>query len=99
MANISLLTLGGAAPEIFLCFFSTFIDIESVPKVVGPMALIGSASFNVMAVTGMSIIVAGSEVKKVLSRTVFGVTVIFSLLAYAWLVIVLVVNTPGHIDI
>jgi Ca2+/Na+ antiporter len=98
MANISLLTLGGAAPEIFLCFFSTFVDIESVPKVIGPMALIGSASFNVMVVTGMSIMVV-PNVKKVLSRTVFGVTVIFSLLAYAWLVIVLVVNTPGLVDI
>jgi Ca2+/Na+ antiporter len=63
------------------------------------MALIGSASFNVLIITGMSIIVVGSKVKKILSRTVFGVTVVFSLLAYAWLVIVLVVNTPGMIDI
>jgi Ca2+/Na+ antiporter len=98
MANISLLTLGGSAPEIFLCFFSTFIDIEAVPKNIGPMALIGSASFNVLVATGLAM-VSVSEIKKVLSRQVFAVTVIFSLLAYVWLVIILVVNTPGLIDI
>jgi Ca2+/Na+ antiporter len=62
------------------------------------MALIGSASFNVLVITGMSIM-AVPVVKKIRSRTVFGVTVIFSLLAYAWLVMVLVVNTPGMIDL
>jgi Ca2+/Na+ antiporter len=97
VANVTLLALGAAAPEIFLCFFSTFADIESAPKDIGPMALIGSASFNMLVVTGASIMAVGS-VKKVLSLSTFIVTAAFACFAYLWLFMVLVVFSPAHIE-
>jgi len=97
IANVTLLALGAAAPEIFLCFFSTFADIESAPKDIGPMALIGSASFNLLVVTGTSIMAVAS-VKRVLSISTFIVTALFASFAYVWLFLVLVVFSPAYIE-
>ena len=64
MAYVTLLALGSAAPEIFLCVFSTFANIDGVPSPIGPISLIGSASFNLLVVGAISIICA-TEAKKV----------------------------------
>ena len=97
VANVALLALGSAAPEIFLSFFSTVTNIESVPNALGPMVLIGSASFNLLVVTGISIL-AVSEIKKVLNLNAFIVTAAFATFAFVWLFLVLVVFSPAYIE-
>lgn len=97
LANVALLALGSAAPEIFLSFFSTVLNIESIPNELGPMVLIGSGAFNLLVVTGISIL-AVSEIKKVFRLNVFIVTAAFATFAYVWLFLVLVVFSPAYIE-
>lgn len=97
MANVTLVALASAAPELFLCFFSTFADIESVPQDIGPMALVGSASFNLLVVTGVSILTI-SEVKRVFRLNLFVATAAFATFAYVWVFLVLVVFSPAYIE-
>jgi solute carrier family 8 (sodium/calcium exchanger) len=97
IANIAFLALGSAAPEIFLSFFSTVTNIESVPNALGPMVLIGSASFNLLVVSGISIL-AVSEIKKVFRLSAFLVTFAFATFAFVWLFLVLIVFSPAYIE-
>jgi len=94
---LSLMAIGGALPEIFLCFMSTFSEGGRVPTEIGPMAVVGSASFNLLIVSGLSI-AAVAEVKKILNMNVFLVMAAFATFAYVWLFLVLVVISPGEID-
>jgi len=95
---LSLMAIGGALPEIFLCFMSTFSEGGRVPTEIGPMAVVGSASFNLLIVSGLSI-AAVAEVKKILNMNVFLLMAAFAAFAYVWLFLVLVVISPGEIDL
>jgi Ca2+/Na+ antiporter len=64
VANVTLIALGSSAPEIFLCFFSVFKEVDAAPTPTGPMVLVGSAAFNMLVVTGVSIL-AAVEIKKI----------------------------------
>jgi solute carrier family 8 (sodium/calcium exchanger) len=97
IANVALLALGSAAPEIFLSFFSTVTNIESVPNALGPMVLVGSAAFNLLVVSGISIL-AVSEIKKVFHLNAFLVTFAFATFAFVWLFLVLIVFSPAYIE-
>lgn len=94
---LTLMAFGGALPEIFLCFMSTFSEGGRVPHEIGPMAVVGSASFNLLIGCGLSI-AAVAEVKKILKMNVFLVMAAFAAFAYIWLFLVLVVISPGEID-
>jgi Ca2+/Na+ antiporter len=61
------------------------------------MAVVGSASFNLLIVSGLSI-AAVTEVKRILNMNVFLVMAAFAAFAYVWLFLVLVVISPGEID-
>ena len=98
MAHVTLLALGSAAPEIFLCVFSTFANIDGVASSIGPISLIGSASFNLLVVSAISIICV-SEVKKVKRYCQFLATIFFSTLVYLWLFVILSVSSPGQIQL
>lgn len=73
-----------------------FRDIDKTPSDIGPMVLIGSASFNMLVVTGVSILGA-TAIKPIQKLGVFAVTAFFSMFAYIWFFIVLCVVTPGYI--
>jgi hypothetical protein len=49
-------------------WFSTFVEVEGEPNLLGPMALMGSTAFNLLLVTGISIMMA-SDVKRLLAPT------------------------------
>lgn len=95
---MTLIALGSSAPEIFLCFFSIFkeVDAPNGPTPAGPMVLVGSASFNMLVVTGVSIL-AAVEIKKIEKFGAFVVTALFATFAYLWFFVVLCVTTPGYI--
>lgn len=101
IVNLSLLGVGSALPEIFLCFMSvigTNSATGGVPMELGSMALIGSASFNLLIVSGLSIIYV-SSIRYVSKMNVFLVTAAFACFAYVWLFVVLVVITPGYVTL
>lgn len=90
VANLTLMALGSSAPEILLSVISTCKDINAIPPELGPSTIVGSAAFNLLCITGVSIIAVGGddeEKKKIDDMWVFGVTSILSLWAYIWMYI------------
>lgn len=88
IANLSLMALGSSAPEILLSVISSVKDIEAVPPELGPSTIVGSAAFNLLVISGVSIIAVGGEdndTKQIDDLWVFAVTSLFSLWAYIWL--------------
>ena len=91
------MALGSSAPEILLSVFATIGDLYAKPPVLGASTIVGSASFNLLVITGVSILAVGEEPKKVKDTGVFAVTSIASLFAYIWLYLVLGVMTPNEV--
>jgi solute carrier family 8 (sodium/calcium exchanger) len=87
------MALGSSAPEILLSVIGTVQDIEATPSKLGPSTIVGSAAFNLLVISGVSIFAVGTkedpEVKKVFDVGVFAITSISSLFAYIWLYITL----------
>ena len=100
IANLTLMALGSSAPEIILATAGVALDFEGVPSDLGPMAIVGSAAFNLLVISAVSIMAVGShEVKPILDVGVFFVTCIFSIFAYVWFYLVLVVSSPNRIEL
>jgi len=98
VANLTLMALGSSAPEILLSVYETAITIEGTPGVLGPSTIVGSAAFNLLIITAVSIM-AVEEVKKIDDVGVFVITSIASLFAYIWMFITLQVWTPGFVTV
>lgn len=98
IANLTLMALGSSAPEILLSVFSTVGDLDAVPSVLGPAAIVGSAAFNLLVITAVSI-VSVDGIKKIFDVTVFLTTAIVSTWAYVWFFLVLTVMTPDYVTL
>lgn len=89
VANLTLMALGSSAPEILLSIISTLKAIEEVPPEIGPSTIVGSAAFNLLVISGVSIIAVGTkeepDTKQIDDLWVFAVTSLFSLWAYIWM--------------
>ena len=83
------MALGSSAPEILLSVLGTVQDIEGEPSKLGPSTIVGSAAFNLLVISAVSIISVGDEPKKIFDTGVFAVTSIFSIFAYIWLYLTL----------
>ena len=84
VANLTLMALGSSAPEILLSVIQTLLTLEDLPPVLSPCTIVGSAAFNLLVISGVSIL-AVDEPKIIKDLGVFAVTSIFSLWAYIWL--------------
>ena len=96
------MALGSSAPEILLSVIETVKDIEAIPGELGPSTIVGSAAFNLLVISAVSIVAVGgeeNEIKKISDVGVFAVTSIASLFAYIWLYICLKLNTPGYVTV
>ena len=88
VANLTLMALGSSAPEILLSVISSIKDIEAIPPELGPSTIVGSASFNLLVISGVSILAVGgedNEIKIIENLWTFAVTTVFSLWAYIWM--------------
>lgn len=92
------MALGSSAPEIILSIVDTLGDLGEVPSELGPQTIVGSASFNLLVISAVSII-AVTEVKKIDMLGVFFTTALFSTWAYIWFFLVLVVISPGVVEL
>jgi len=55
VANLTLMALGSSAPEILLNVIETVTTLGSKPGELGPSTIVGSASFNFLMISGISI--------------------------------------------
>lgn len=98
MANLTLMALGSSAPEILLNLIMTAQNPGESPSELGPSTIVGSASFNLLVISGVSIIAVDDKPKKIARPGVFFITSVFSLFAYVWLFLVLVSISPERVE-
>ena len=55
-ANLTLMAFGSSAPEIILNVFETASTLGSTPGELGPSTIVGSASFNFLIISAVSIL-------------------------------------------
>jgi len=54
-ANLTLMALGSSAPEILLNCIETVATLGATPGELGASTIVGSASFNFLVISGVSI--------------------------------------------
>jgi solute carrier family 8 (sodium/calcium exchanger) len=105
VAGITLMALGSSAPEILIAsveligggFFSG--DRDSGDSI-GASTIVGSAAFNFFVISAVVVTALPDGDTRVISgREVFFVTTICGLLAYVWLLAVLVVSSPDVVTV
>lgn len=61
VANLTLMALGSSAPEILLNVIETVQTLGSKPGELGPSTIVGSAAFNFLIISGISIYAVSAE--------------------------------------
>lgn len=87
VANLTLMALGSSAPEILLSVIETLSGFNKCPGELGASTIVGSAAYNLLVITGVSVYAVNDGVKKINDMGVFAITCISSLWAYIWLFI------------
>ncbi|XP_033743112.1 sodium/calcium exchanger 3-like isoform X1 [Pecten maximus] len=99
VSNLTLMALGSSAPEILLSIIE-IVGNGFKSGALGPSTIVGSAAFNLMCITGVCVFsIPDGVAKRIKHVKVFAVTSIFSVFAYVWLAIILMVITPDFIDL
>ena len=98
MANLTLMAFGSSAPEIILSVLEALKDLGSPSGELGPSTIVGSAAFNLLVISAVSVI-AVDDIKKIDDMGVFITTGVFSVFAYVWLYLCLSVNSPNIVTV
>ena len=99
VANLSLLALGTSAPEILLSVIE-IIGNNFEAGELGPGTIVGSAAFNLLVISAICIVaIPTNEIRRVKSFKVFVVTGFTCVFAYVWLALVLLVISPGRVEL
>lgn len=61
VANLTLMALGSSAPEILLNSIQTIQELGKIPGELGPATIVGSAAFNFLVITGVSVAAVSIE--------------------------------------
>ncbi|CAH8455455.1 unnamed protein product [Heterobilharzia americana] len=104
VANLTLMALGSSAPEILLACIEAFKGLHEeshgVHSSLGLFTIVGSASFNLLIISGICILsIPSPTVKKIDKFNVFILTSFFSLFAYVWMLLVVVYISPAVIEL
>ena len=97
------MALGSSAPEILLALLETVTKLDKCPGQLGAATIVGSAAFNLLVISGLSIYAVNEAndndperdetvpkgVKKIYDMGVFSVTATTSIFAYVWMFICL----------
>lgn len=92
------MALGSSAPEILLAVLETVTNLGKCPGELGASTIVGSAAFNLLVISGLSIYAVTPEVhdeenadeemepgvKRIYDLRVFAITCTSSLWAYIW---------------
>jgi len=99
VSNLTLMALGSSAPEILLSIIE-IVGNGFEPGELGPGTIVGSASFNLLVITGICIyVIPDGESRRIKEINVFACTSFFAVFAYIWLYLVIEVITPNVIEI
>lgn len=98
LANLTLMAFGSSAPEIILSTLEAVKELGKPAGDLGPSTIVGSAAFNLLVISAVSI-TAVDGVKKIDDMGVFFTTGIFSIFAYVWLFLCLQVMSPGEVTV
>ena len=99
IANLTLMALGSSAPEILLSVIETIQTLGLKPGELGPSTIVGSAAFNLLVISAVSILaVSDGTPKKIYDMGVFTVTCTASFFAYIWMYICLMVSSPDEVE-
>jgi solute carrier family 8 (sodium/calcium exchanger) len=99
VANLTLMALGSSAPEILMSVFEVVMNDFKAGDL-GPGTIVGSAAFNLLVIVAVCIVsIPSPEVRTIKQIKVFAVTAFFSVFAYVWLLIVLLLITPDYVDL
>lgn len=97
VANLTLMALGSSAPEILLACIEC-LSGEFFAGDLGPSTIVGSAAFNLLIISAVCILgIPKGEIRRINDMNVFAVTCSFSIFAYLWLLVVLMVWTPNRV--
>mmetsp|Transcript_12800 Transcript_12800/g.40453 ORF Transcript_12800/g.40453 Transcript_12800/m.40453 type:complete len:759 (+) Transcript_12800:158-2434(+) len=100
VANLTLMALGSSAPEILLAVIETMTTLGDTPGELGPSTIVGSAAFNLLAISAVCIMaIPDGEFRIISDVGVFITTATWSIWAYVWMLIVLEMWTPGVVSI
>ena len=97
------MALGSSAPEIILSVLETVLNLGGCPGELGASTIVGSASFNLLVISAVSIYAVNEKndndperdesvpkgVKKIYDMGVFSITAFSSIFAYVWMYICL----------
>jgi len=98
VANLTLMALGSSAPEILLNVIGIFPTFQSSD--LGPSTIVGSAAFNLLCITAVCVIsIPPGEYRKIKDLGVFSCTAFFSVFAYVWLLVILMVTSPDVVEV
>lgn len=99
VANLTLMALGSSSPEILL----SVIEIcgnNFLAGDLGPGTIVGSAAYNLLCISAICVLAIGNgEVRRIKNFNVFLVTAAWSVFAYLWLYITLVLITPDEVTL
>lgn len=99
VANLTLMALGSSAPEILLACIEV-VGNKFEAGALGPGTIVGSAAFNLFVISAVCVMcIPNGEKRRVNDIKVFAITSVFSLIAYIWLLVILVASTPNVVDI
>jgi len=99
IANLTLMALGSSAPEILLSVIEVLLE-DMATGALGPSTIVGSAAFNLMVITAVCIVaLPDGEVRTLKQLGVFLTTATFSIFAYLWLFIMVIVWTPEVVTV
>lgn len=99
VANLTLMALGSSAPEILLSIIELLAN-DFFSGALGPSTIVGSAAFNLFCISAVCIVaIPDGESRRIKDTSVFAVTASFSVFAYVWLIVILLVVTPNMVDI
>ncbi len=100
VANLTLMALGSSAPEILLSCIEIVIKNNFKAGELGPSTIVGSAAFNLLVITAVCVwAIESPSIRRIKAIKVFGVTAFFSIFAYIWLIIILVLISPDYIEL
>ncbi|XP_078000888.1 sodium/calcium exchanger 3-like [Glandiceps talaboti] len=99
VSNLTLMALGSSAPEILLSLIE-IIGSGFHAGELGPGTIVGSAAFNLFVIIAICVYaIPDGEVRRLKHLRVFFVTATCSIFAYIWLYMILLVFTPGVIQV
>jgi len=99
VANLTLMALGSSAPEILLNVIDIFAK-EFFLEGLGPGTIVGSAAFNLLMIIAVCIAaVPDGQVRKIKDLSVYTCTATWSVFAYLWMIVILVLITPNVVDL